>query len=67
MGAMRKRGNGLFVAAGLALRLVQGGRDPVSCDVLGRTVRAKQGMLRGASASSIQVPIHFSVAAFFAF
>jgi hypothetical protein len=46
MGAMRKRGNGLFVAAGLALGLVQSARDPLSCDVLGRTV---QGEARNAA------------------
>jgi len=43
---MTKRGNGLIVGAALALKLVQSTRDPVSHDVLERTV---QGEARNAA------------------
>jgi hypothetical protein len=50
MGAMTKRENGLLVGVGLALKLVQITRDPVSHNVLDRIVRV-QAMPRGSSAS----------------
>lgn len=67
MGAMTKRGNGLFVGAGLALKLVQRARDPVSYDMLDQAV---QGEARNAAWSKCKLHTctnSFFAAAFFVF